>query len=644
MDKDTRATIERATQQARRLLEDDFTSQLESTFDVLRTGHIAPRPGKHLKPRDVIRRNKIVAAIDRKRAAGMSSADAVIDYRREAAFTTLNRFVALKMLEARELVQECITKRDQSTGYREFCGLAPGVELLPDRDGYRLYLESLFDELSTAVKVLFDRRDLASVLWPKRATMDTLFDILNASDLSTVWGEDETIGWVYQFFNSGDERRKMREESQAPRNSRELAVRNQFFTPRYVVEFLVDNTLGRTWLEMYGDHSRLAQQCKYFVRTEDESKRTRSKRDPRDLRILDPACGSGHFLLYSFDLLLEIYQEAWYDAASAPGKATGKTLREDFPDLTDFQRAVPVLIVEQNLYGVDIDPRPAQIAAFALWLRAQRAFKDWRISANERPSLRRTHIIVAEPMPGDKERTEQFASQLDPPLLRDLFHKMVHEMRLAGELGSLIRVDSALSADLDSARKEFEQSHMAWQATLAGFEPARQTGDFNLAGIEDDQFFHEAEDRILTALRKFSESSAGEEGLRRKLFEDDATHGIALIELLRLRFDVVLMNPPFGAASLAAKKVFESSYPRTKNDVYAAFVERGVKLLRPRGFLGAITSRSGFFVARFQRWREEIILKEAPPVVFADLGYGVMDAAMVEAAAYCLEKRTENPA
>ena len=71
---------------------------------------------------------------------------------------------------------------------------------------------------------------------------------LNAPDLAGIWAEDETIGWVYQFFNGADERKKMREESQAPRNSRELAVRNQFFTPRYVVQFLVDNTLGRTWL------------------------------------------------------------------------------------------------------------------------------------------------------------------------------------------------------------------------------------------------------------------------------------------------------------------------------------------------------------------------------------------------------------
>ena len=90
---------------------------------------------------------------------------------------------------------------------------------------------------------------LLSLPWPKRLTFETLLTLLNAPDLSGIWGEDETIGWVYQFFNSGDERKDMRDESQAPRNSRELAVRNQFFTPRYVVRFLTDNTLGRLWLE-----------------------------------------------------------------------------------------------------------------------------------------------------------------------------------------------------------------------------------------------------------------------------------------------------------------------------------------------------------------------------------------------------------
>src|ERR1700730_7282648 len=214
MDKATRNTIERATQQARKLLDQDFSSQLEGTFDVLRSGVIASRGGAHLSATQRPKRNKIVAAIEHKRAAGMPPVEAVTDYVRDAAFTTLNRFVALKMLEARQLVQECSTKGEQSAGYREFCGMAPGLALLPDAAGYRLYIESLFDEFSTEIKVLFDRRDTASVLWPKRQTFEALLAVLNAQELSSIWGEHETIGWVYQFFNSGAERKKMRDESQ----------------------------------------------------------------------------------------------------------------------------------------------------------------------------------------------------------------------------------------------------------------------------------------------------------------------------------------------------------------------------------------------------------------------------------------------
>jgi hypothetical protein len=108
MDKDTRNAIERATQRARKLIEEDFREQLEGTFDVHRDGTMAAKAGAHLSARQVFQRERIVAAIEHKRAAGMNAVDAVRDCLRDAAFTTLNRFVALKMLEARELVQECI--------------------------------------------------------------------------------------------------------------------------------------------------------------------------------------------------------------------------------------------------------------------------------------------------------------------------------------------------------------------------------------------------------------------------------------------------------------------------------------------------------------------------------------------------------
>jgi hypothetical protein len=164
--------------------------------------------------------------------------------------------------------------------------------------------------------------------------------------------------------------------------------------------------------------------------------------------------------------------------------------------------------------------------------------------------------------------------------------------------------------------------------TLAGRQAMRgKTGDL----------FAPPEERIRAALARFVSDEPGRANTRRRLFADDAAHGVALLGVAERKFDVVLMNPPFGAGSMRAKKDLEKAYPRTKNDLYAAFVERGVELLASRGRVGAITSRTGFFLSSFQKWREEVLLKSAQPAVFADLGAGVLDSAMVETAAYCLE-------
>lgn len=625
MDKSTRNAIERATQQARKLLDDDLSSQLEGTFDVLRSGVIAPIGGVHLSGRQQFQRGRIVAAIEHKRASGMTALEAVADYVRDAAFTTLNRFIALKMLEARGLVQECITKGEQSAGYREFCGMAPGLALIPDAAGYRLYVESLFDEFSTEIKVLFDRRDVATVLWPRRQTFEGLLTILNAPELGGVWGEDETIGWVYQFFNSGEERRKMRVESQAPRNSRELAVRNQFFTPRYVVQFLVDNTLGRVWLEMHGEPTRVTELCEYSAHAADEPSLTRARKDPRDLRILDPACGSGHFLLYSFDLLLAIYEEAWAADGVAPRcETTGRPLREDFPDLVDLRRAAPRLIVEHNLYGIDIDPRCAQIAALALWLRAQRAWKDLGVTASNRPRVRRTHIVVAESMPGDAALVDEFAARLDPPLFRDLFKKMVGESHLAGELGALLRVENGIAAELHRAREQFVKLRQT-PGFLPGLEPLPQQGALDLSGIDDDRFFQEAETLIVDALRQFAETAPATASVRRRLFSDDASQGIALVDLLRTRFDAVLMNPPFGEPSNNTRQLHKSLYPDAADNLAVSFVIRGVELLAHGGSLGVIADCSWQTKFDYSAFRRRVISDGLAQCV-VDLGWGVLDA------------------
>jgi hypothetical protein len=606
MDKDTRNAIERATQKARKLLEVDFAGQLEGDFDVHQSGEVAAKAGKHLSARQALARERVVAAIEHKRAAGMSAADAARDYLRDAAFTTLNRFVALKMLEGRDLVQECITKGEQSAGYREFCGMAPGLPLLPDSAGFRLYIESLFDELSTEVKVLFDRRDPSSVLWPKRATFEQLLETLNATELAHVWGEDETIGWVYQFFNGQDERRKMRDESQAPRNSRELAVRNQFFTPRYVVQFLTDNTLGRIWYEMRGARTVLADKCEYMVKNPGEEFAPNPKKDPRDLRVLDPACGSGHFLLYSFDLLLAVYEEAYADPESPKSNATGRTLADDYPSIDALRKAVPGLILLHNLHGVDIDPRCAQIAQLALWMRAQKAYRDFGIGRAVRARISRSNIVVAEPLVADRQLAQDFVAELGDAELGRVFATLVDSLNLAGDLGLLLKVEDLVARP----------------------RPHETTGDL----------FAPSEQRIRTALMRFVEEEHKRVNVRRRLFADDASQAVGLLAIAEKAFDVVLMNPPFGEMPRQIQDYADAHYPEGRNDIYAVFVRRAAELAaRADGRVGALTSRA-FVTGRDHRhFRRSLLSGRGERLsLFADLGAGVLDGAMVETAAYVL--------
>ncbi len=601
MDKDTRNAIERATQRARKLLEEDFAAQLEGDFDVQGNGTVAPRAGAHLSSGQAFRRDRIVAAIEHKRAAGMGPADAVADYLRDAAFTALNRFVALKMLEARELVQECITKGERSGGYREFGGMAPGVPLLPDSAGYRLYLESLFDELSTEVKVLFDRRDPSSVLWPKRATFEQLLEVLNAIELAGVWGEDETIGWVYQFFNGQDERRKMRDASQAPRNSRELAVRNQFFTPRYVVQFLTDNTLGRIWYEMRGTETGLVDKCEYMVRKPGEAFAPRSKKDPRDLRLLDPACGSGHFLLYAFDLLVAIYEEAHADADSPRSEATGKTLAEDYPSLDALRKATPGLILAHNLHGVDIDARCAQIAQLALWMRAQRAYRDAGIGRAERAQIRRSNVVVAEPLVADEQIAKEFVARLGDVELGRVFLSLVEALSLAGDMGLLLRLEQLV-------------------------KPSKRQGEL----------FAPPEERIRAALERFVREEAGRVSTRRRLFAEDAVQGMGLLGIAEKKFDVVLMNPPFGTPSETSKECVRRDYPIAWENLLCAMIVRSLELVE-NGSIGALLDSTWSVKKDYEEFRRHVVL---PHRVFAHahLGWGVLDA-NVEVAATVIFKQ-----
>lgn len=633
-DQSTRNRLQRFVNDARRLLEQEFTRQLQNDFGLdPASGSVSPLASLRRLDEQGLETARILRdTLAHYQASDHVDALAGLDrIVREQAFTVLNRLAALRMAEARGLLIDSVALGPQSRGFQLYKMVAD-TGLGETGDAYRTYLFSVFDELAQDLPALFDRYSPQGRLFPKPTVLVSgdpqhpgVLELINDPEIDVLWAQDETIGWIYQYFNSKEERKAMRDASQAPRNSRELAVRNQFFTPRYVVEFLVDNTLGRLWFNATGGQTSLRDRCQYLlVKPNEKPEAALRLRDPRTLKLLDPACGSMHFGLYAFDLFLEIYREAWdweqqlgssaLDVSTQP-QAGFKSLSQTYVDRDAYLRDVPRLIIEHNIYGVDIDPRAAQIASLALWLRAQRAWHDDRVKAKDRPVIGRGNVIAATAPPAKAELRQQFAAGLDK-LDADLFEKTLQLLKGLPEMGVLLRAERELPALV--------------RMVIVG----KAVGLF---AEQEKQAWHSAERRLREALGAFAQ--AARSTYQGRLFAQDALQGLRLIDLVGEVFDVVLMNPPFGALAIDTADQLSKAYPCSKNDLLAIFVERGLELVRTGGRVGAITSRTCFFLSSYQKWREQIVLDIARPEVMADLGHGVMDDAMVEAAAYVLEKQ-----
>lgn len=622
----TRNRLQRFVNDARRVLEEEFTRQLQNDYgmdptsgavtDLASLRHIndAQRETARIL-RDTLAHYCASGDMDTRQEL-----DRIV---REQAFTVLNRLAALRMAETRGLLVESVGHGFQAKGFQLYSRLA-GTGLGETGDTYRTYLFSVFDELGQDLPDLFDRYSPQGRLFPREAALLQLLNLLNDPDIAPLWCEDETVGWIYQYFNSKEERKAMREASQAPRNSRELAVRNQFFTPRYVVEFLVDNTLGRLWFDATNGFTDLRERCHYLLVKTDETLQPPTRlRDPRTLKLLDPACGSMHFGLYAFDLFAEIYREAWtWEQQHGPGSldvlthplAALNPLCQTYENQAAYLRDVPRLIIEHNIYGVDIDQRAAQIASLALWLRAQRAWHDAGIKAKDRPLIGRGHVLAAIAPPAEHKLQLQFAATLDK---RDaeLFEKTLQLLKGLPELGILLQVEHELP-------KLVRQVYVGKAIDL-------------FAEQERESWQH-AEVRLYEALIEFTK--AAKSTYQGRLYAQDALQGLRLIDLTREQFDVVVMNPPFGAASINTREQIANAFPFAKGDLLAVFVERAIELLRTGGRVGAITNRSCLFLTSMEDWRDNIVLTQTTPETLADLGAGVMDDAMVEAAAYVLNK------
>lgn len=770
-DKEIRNMLGKTVVSCRRKLTEDIIGQLRSVYGLHPDGTQLPLDQLAHLTRDQLSTARVLrellehyAAV----AAGSERERKYAAYERvvlEISFTVLNRLAALRLCEERGLVIECVRKGTASDGFRLFERVSGGA-LGTRYDTYLVFLGCVFDEAALDLGVLFDRYIPQSTVFPTERCLEDVLSELNKPELTELWKEDETIGWMYQYFNPQEERRAMREASQAPRNSRELAVRNQFFTPRYVVEFLTDNTLGRTWYEMQQGKTALVDECRYLVRRPDEvffiaadspgvekaqkwlsgadleepdlwelahtvngylragspgegaqewlSERLhrltsaetaaslttqelldmlflicrwerfidgvikehehqincileelrlrvnkvkaedlsqeellklpvfvpyRAKKDPRDIKILDPACGSGHFLLYAFDLLERIYREAWEDPDSLASEATGQTLREDYETLDELLRAVPELIIRWNLYGIDIDHRAVQIAALALWLRAQKSWQRMGLKAPERPRIVKSNIVTAEPMPGDKEMLREFTADLQPKVLGQIVETVFEKMKLAGEAGSLLKIEEEISEAIAEAKKQWLEGPKQEQLQLFpdAPKPRQEVIRYDVTDVSDEAFWEQAEERILAALKEYAEGRENGNSIKRRLFAEDAVRGFAFVNVYQQKYDVILMNPPFGSNSLVSNSYIMDSYPFAKYNVACCFIDRSI-VLADKGEIGVIIDVATSIRSSYEDYRVKVLYEKNALTSYCLLGWNVLDDANVEVCCYTFSR------
>lgn len=564
---------------------------------------------------------------------------------KEAAATLINRLVLLRQLEALGLSKPpVLTGGWRSKAYNEFRrDFAPALCVNGTTDateGYATLLQLVFDELAIDLPGLFGDVGLTRLFPIPPATLREVVERLDDAGLASAWTDDTTLGWVYQYWNDPD-----REALDAKINPKtvwgsgkiephEIASKTQMFTERYMVEWLLQNSLGLTWLCMcqkYGwtpdadrvlpvletrraewrtkreagevaldalmpIHGELEDRWKYYVSQPiPDDAVANAPQFLCDLKILDPACGSGHFLVIAFDLLAALYREE--------ARHRGQSIND---------REIAESILEKNLHGIDIDPRATQIAAAALYLKAKTVAGDVR----PRQVNLVAPVLRLGLLPADDSAVVQLREELEREvgIPEDLTNKLLTALAGVDYLGSLLKVDTAIEDALRSAELEFERAH--GQGDLYKGFPAQQV----------KLSVGHAKATILDKVEHFlaNHAKSGDLGLR--LDGEQLGAGVRFVRIAQEgRYDVVVGNPPYqGVSKTNAFGYVTTNYPRGKADLFAAFIERTPQLLRSGGVAALLTMRSWMFAKQYaslRRW----LLHECDLRALGDIAVGAFD-------------------
>jgi hypothetical protein len=565
------------------------------------------------------------------KALELARAEARLRAEKEAAFTFLNRVVLLRGLEALGLSRPAVvTGGLSSAGYREFRDFAPAL-MSDDSEGHRLLLQLVFDELALELPGLFGDVGTTALFPIPTPTLREVLDRLDDPRLASAWTDDTTLGWVYQYWN--DPEREALDAKIAGGGKigpTEIASKTQMFTERYMVEWLLHNSLGLMWLSMCAKNGWRAEaedvlpvldarraawraqrergevpldalmpvaegledRWKYFVPQPIPAPTARTRSSLRELRLLDPACGSGHFLVIAFELLAGLYEEE----ARHRGESWSR-------------RQIAEWILEDNLAGVDIDARAIQIAAAALYLKARAYAPDARPARVNlvAPALRLGALGAADPA-----LVTLRAELLDEAGIPEaLTTQLVAALAGVDHLGTLLKVDRAIDDALGAVDLEFDQKR--GQGDLFGGYAAEQV-KLPLA---------QAKATVLDKLEAFLGRHAGAEDLGLRLGGAQLAAGVRFVRLVREgAYDLVVGNPPYqGTSKMADAKYVAAHYPRGKADLYAAFLERSLELVREGGLSALVTMRGWMFLGQFAALREAL-LGENDLRALGDVGWG----------------------
>lgn len=551
------------------------------------------------------KRNRLEAIIaTHKQALGDDYAKARKETINECTFTLFNRLAALKVMEDRELFPEVIRRRVEhgNLSYAHKQWLEEHTdERNAERMGLKHFLEDKFQELSDSYKIPLYSPDYAYAMLP---TADELFEIITAFNEieqdadcgADIWKGDDILGWLYENFNTVE--KLALKDSGDKTEYDKVSLQSQVYTPQWVVKFLVDNTLGKMYLEMYPDSNFIYDEngkVKYQIANAPTSQ-MRHPKELKEIKLIDPACGSGNFLIYAFSLFYDLYlnQIDQYDA--------------------DYSRRdIPKLIVENNLYGVDLDERAVQLTQIALFIKAMQ-LKGRRGAMPAYTHVVSTHFELPEY--NQVEATFMLGSDWNETQQKTI-RSIWEDLRSAYKFGSLIRVEEQLDALLPVDSSDMFANQ--WKADMFDFKH-----------------------QMITTLRNQVHQWTGEGSNEYSLAK--ANDAITFLDILSTKFDVAVANPPYTDSAdfgVELKEFVGANYSKPlkfNSNLYACFIKRCCELAGDDGKVGMIHPMTFMYIKTFEDVRK-YILNHTHINLFVEYGLSnLFGTVMVDPAFYVLEK------